>query len=74
MVKKLTVLFVVSCLIAACSTTVKSPVSGKKYNVNVGCYQDKDAYDQVREEAIRKSDPNPKIGDCSDVSRENQSY
>ena len=74
MFKKITVLLVVSCLSAACSGTLKSPVSGKKYNVNVGCYQDKESYDQAREEAMRKSDPDPNIVDCSDVSREASPY
>mgnify|MGYP006909081982 CR=1 FL=1 len=38
--------------LVACSTSVRGPMSGKKYEVNVGCTDDMKRYEKQREEAI----------------------
>lgn len=76
MFNKLMVLLVVSSLCIACSGTIKikTPVSGKKFNVNIGCTQDKVEYDRVREEAKKPVDSEMKIVDCPDSGKEVRSY
>jgi outer membrane biogenesis lipoprotein LolB len=41
-------------LLAACSTTVTGPITGKNYNLDIGCTDDMQAYKREREEAVGK--------------------
>ena len=67
-------IFVLSLTLVAssCSQTIKSPISGKPYKLNVGSTSDMDRYSQAREEAIKEdSDCNIKIIDCPSTNKEN---
>ena len=58
----------------ACSQTVKGPVSGKKYNVNVGGYKDKTEYEKARKEATKPAGSECQIVDCPEPGVDNLPY
>lgn len=52
-------------LITACSTTGKSPLSGKEYKVQVGGSQNMDEYNHAREHALKQSNREEgRVEDC----------
>jgi hypothetical protein len=52
MIKNITLLFIVLS-INACSTTVTGPVTGNKYNLDVGCTEDMQTYREQRNNTIK---------------------
>ena len=73
MFNKLIFVLCLSLIIASCSQTIKSPISGKPYKLNVGSTSDMDKYNKARQEAIRKEDAdcNIRIIDCPETNNEN---
>jgi len=41
-------------IVSACSSTFTGPVSGKKYNVDVGCTDDMQQYREERKKIVEK--------------------
>lgn len=56
MFNNLTIVFCFSLLVSSCSQTIKSPISGTQYKVNVGSTSDSNKYNKAREEAMKKDD------------------
>jgi hypothetical protein len=47
-------------LLVACSTTVKGPVTGKQYQLDIGCTENMQAYERDREAVVgNKTDTTP---------------
>lgn len=47
-------------LLAACSTTVTGPVTGKQYQLDIGCTENMQAYERDREAVVgKKTDTTP---------------
>ena len=48
-------------LLVACSTTVKGPITGKQYNLDIGCTENMQAYEREREAVVgtKKTDATP---------------
>jgi hypothetical protein len=51
---KYSILLMVLWFVSACSSTVTGPVSGSKYNLNVGCTDDMQQYREEREKVVEK--------------------
>ncbi|MDQ1363817.1 MAG: hypothetical protein QG652_1679 [Pseudomonadota bacterium] len=46
--------------LAACSTTVTGPITGREYNFDIGCTDNMQAYERDREEVVgKKADDTP---------------
>ena len=78
MLKNIIVLLCVALLAIACSKTVKGPLSGKKFDVNVGGWSDMDKYKEARksvekEEDLRDKSQECNVVDCPDDVRAGQS-
>lgn len=69
----LTLVFVVI-FSSACSQTVKGPVTGAKYNVNIGGWKDKGEYDKARQEALKPAESECHVVDCPEHDKEILSY
>ncbi len=77
MLKSFLFIFMVTLALAGCSETVKGPVTGKKYNVTVGGWEDMDKYKKARKEATSPIDAeaakekpvNCSKADCPDDER-----
>ena len=67
MLKKIIILVCISLISLSCSKTVKGPLSGKDYNVNLGGWSDMEKYKEAREDAISKEQPLEKSQDCNVV-------
>ncbi len=59
------ILIMLVLIVNACSSTFTGPVTGNKYNIDVGCTEDMQHYRQEREAVINKKDEKPKVElDC----------
>ena len=67
MLKNIIILVCISLFSLACSKTVKGPLSGKEYKVNLGGWSDMEKYKEAREDAISKEQPLEKSQDCNVV-------
>ena len=82
MLKKLIILFCICIFSLSCSKSVKGPLTGKKYNVNVGGWGDMDKYKDARDDAMDPSFSKDSIErpldcnvvDCPDNVREGVPY
>ena len=59
--------FCICLLSLSCSKSVKGPLTGKKYNVNVGGWSDMDKYNEAREQVKSKEDETERSQDCNIV-------
>lgn len=50
--KKITLLLFIALNMNACSTTVTGPVTGNKYNLDIGCTEDMQSYREQRKKTI----------------------
>lgn len=67
MYKNVMILMCVSLFALSCSKPVKGPLTGKKYNVNLGGWSDMEQYKEARDEAISTDEPIERSRDCNVV-------
>ena len=73
MFNNLTIVFCFSLMLSSCSQTIKSPISGAQYKVNVGSTSDSTKYNKSRDEAMRENDSgcDIRIIECPEKINEN---
>lgn len=67
MLKNIIVLLCIALFAIACSKTVKGPLKGRKFDVNVGGWSDMDKYKEARESVDKEEDPRDKSQECNVV-------
>ena len=67
MLKNIVVLLCVTLFAFACSKAVKGPLSGKKFDVNVGGWSDMKKYKEARESVDKEEDSRDKSQECNVV-------